>query len=153
MWGGCLFQAGFLALLPLCFSPLPPRLPLYFYLQEGAPRALQLSSRAHWCGKWRNLLSLDLCPVSVSSSWLGWKTTSLLYSPSFDSERSCPGQGGCMGPGNKAAAAVLCHEGGSWFGFPGMSPSYLGETWEHHKVLGGPVCVCLLAGGVVQTSR
>lgn len=37
MWGGCLFQAGFLALLPLCFSPLPPATPSTFTCRREHP--------------------------------------------------------------------------------------------------------------------
>lgn len=103
MWAVCLLQADFVALLPLCFYFFFS--PFCFYLQEGALRALQLHSGAHRCRKRGNVLSLDLCSVSVSSSWLGWKTTSL------GSERSRPGQGGWMGLGSQAAAAVLCCEG------------------------------------------
>ena len=144
MWRGWLLQAGFVTLLPLCFSLL------CVYLQEGAPRVLQLPCRTCWCGKWGNLLSLDLCPVSVSSIGLEWKTTSPLYSASFSSESSCPGTGRWMGLWGQVAVAVVGREGG---GLPRDVPVLLQQPWEHHKVSDGPVCLCLLAGGVVQTSR
>lgn len=105
--------------------PLEPSFPLCFYLQEGAPRALQLLARAHWCGKWGNLLSLDVCPVSVRSIGLGRKPLPfhfLLCSPSLGGERSRPGQPRCEG----GSVSQGCPRPALWS---------LGDSPEHQMAL------------------
>lgn len=138
MWGGCLLQADFGALFPLCFFP-----PCAFTCRR-APRALQLPAGAHWCGTWGSLLSLDLCPVSVCSSSLGGKTTSLPLPFSVP----LPWVAREAALGRWAVRERSCGSGHAARGlsFPGMSLPCLREPWglaEHQAAL----CVCAVGWG------
>lgn len=142
MWGGCLLQADFGALFPLCFFS-----PLCFYLQERAPRALQLPAGAHWCGTWGSLLSLDLCPVSVCSSSLGGKPLPFHF-PSmfpFPGWREKPPWAGGQS-GSAAVAAAMLQGVSASPGCPCPASGSLGDSQSIRRP-----CVCApLAGGAVH---
>lgn len=101
MWGACLLQVGF----------VPSLLSLLFFCLFLAPEHTGVAEPP---------ALPNLCPGSVSSSWLCWKTTHFPSSFSFREQEEPPCEGQMDKPVDQSSSSNESSRGGLMLGFPVM---------------------------------